>query len=473
VIAAQTADVLLVIVFLTAAGAKLADLSGTREAVVAFGAPARLSAALAAALVAAELTVAGLLLTSETATAGAAGALALLVLFSAAITLSLARGAAPECHCFGQLHSEPAGWKTLARNAGLAALAALVLAAALTGHRASAFAWVGGLDETGAVALGAGVAVAAVLVAATIACLSVLRSYGRVLVRLDRVEHLLAENGLSVEDDGDGQRFGLEPGTPAPAFPELAELLAPGLPIILLFTSPDCGPCRALLPEAAAWQIENRDVVTVAAAVEGNPAEVSAEAARNEFEHAIADESLDLYRRFGANGTPSGVLIESDGTIASWVASGAESIRSLVGYVLASPAEPGLPVGADLPPLELPALDGEHVRLDALHGRETLLVFWNPGCGYCRAMHDDLVGFERSVNREGPRLVVVSSGDAGSTREEDFRSLVLIDRDFTAGATLGATGTPSGLLLDAGGRVASKVAVGADAILELTRRAMS
>ena len=58
---------------------------------------------------------------------GALGALALLLLFVAGISINLARGKKPECHCFGQLHSAPAGWRTLARNGALAAIAGFVL----------------------------------------------------------------------------------------------------------------------------------------------------------------------------------------------------------------------------------------------------------------------------------------------------------------------------------------------------------
>ena len=82
---------------------------------------------------------------------------------------------------------------------------------------------------------------------------------------------------------------------------------------------------------------------------------------------------------------------------------------------------------------------------------------------------EDLVAWERSVNGDGPRLVVVSSGDAASTRDEDFHSLVLLDSEFAAAEVLGATGTPSGLLVDTAGHVASGVAVGANATLGLVR----
>jgi hypothetical protein len=44
---------------------------------------------------------------------------------------------------------------------------------------------------------------------------------------------------------------------------------------------------------------------------------------------------------------------------------------------------------------------------------------------------------------------------------------VVLDQGFTAGRAFGATGTPSAVLIDAQGRIASPVAVGAAAVLAL------
>ena len=140
------ASLVLAAVFAVAAVTKLTDRSGTREAVVAFGAPEWSAGTLALLLPLAELTVAGLLLFPETAAYGAIGALVLLAIFSVAIGVSLARGRAPDCHCFGQLHSAPASWKTLARNGVLAALAVVSLAGNIADDQASATAWLGDLE---------------------------------------------------------------------------------------------------------------------------------------------------------------------------------------------------------------------------------------------------------------------------------------------------------------------------------------
>src|SRR5215472_6392294 len=110
------ARVVLFVVFLVAGIAKLADLAGSRAALRDFGVPARLAEAFGLLLPLAELAVAVALLLPATAWWGALGALALLLLFVGGIGSNLARGRRPDCHCFGQLHSAPAGWPTLLRN---------------------------------------------------------------------------------------------------------------------------------------------------------------------------------------------------------------------------------------------------------------------------------------------------------------------------------------------------------------------
>src|SRR5439155_25163345 len=66
------------------------------------------------------------LISNSSASWGARGAAALLALFIAAISINLARGRRPDCHCFGQLSSSPVSAQTLVRNAVLLALAVLI-----------------------------------------------------------------------------------------------------------------------------------------------------------------------------------------------------------------------------------------------------------------------------------------------------------------------------------------------------------
>jgi uncharacterized membrane protein YphA (DoxX/SURF4 family) len=158
------ARLLLAAVFTLAGVAKLADREGSRQAIVDFGAPSAIAAPLGLLLPLAELVVAATLLPASTAWWGALGALTLLSVFVVGISINLARGRKPDCHCFGQLHSAPAGWKTLARNGALAAVAGFVLWGSYEGGAGpSAFAWLGALSTAQVLGLLGGVLVLALL----------------------------------------------------------------------------------------------------------------------------------------------------------------------------------------------------------------------------------------------------------------------------------------------------------------------
>ena len=257
-VVAALARLVLAVVLGLAGTMKLVDRSGTRTVLRDFGVPRALVPVAAIALPFAELVVAVLLVPASTAVIGGAAALTLLLAFTAALGAAVARGRAPACHCFGQLHSTPASWATVARNLVLSGVAVFGLAGALVAP-ASTLAWLG---DTRPVELALAVAACAVVGLAAggaFALFTLLRSYGRVLVRLERLEAAMGAAGFAVE----GARHGLEPGTQAPWFLAPAtsgagvsrdDLLAPELPVLLLFTSPHCGPCSEILPDAARWR---------------------------------------------------------------------------------------------------------------------------------------------------------------------------------------------------------------------------
>src|ERR1700733_14968252 len=118
---------LLAVVFAIAGIAKLSDLGGTRKTLADFGVPEFLARGAALLQPLFELACAAALIPSISAWWGAAGVLAMLLLFTGAIVVNMARGRTRDCHCFGQLHSERIGWKTIVRNASLSAVAALVV----------------------------------------------------------------------------------------------------------------------------------------------------------------------------------------------------------------------------------------------------------------------------------------------------------------------------------------------------------
>ena len=83
----------------------------------------------------------------------------------------------------------------------------------------------------------------------------------------------------------------------------------------------------------------------------------------------------------------------------------------------------------------------------------------------------DLKTWETETIGRDPRTVVIATGAADVNRQMGLRSLILLDDSFRVARSFGASGTPSAVLVDVDGKVASAVAVGADAILRLGRNA--
>jgi thiol-disulfide isomerase/thioredoxin len=482
------ARLLLAGVFALASVTKLGDLRGSRAAVAGFGVPERFASTLGTLLPVAELAIAVALLPAGSAREGALGAGVLLVVFVAAIARSMARGEAPDCHCFGQLHSEPAGRRTLARNLVLAAVATFVAAGGWSNAGPSAIAWIGRLGDPGTVALAAGLAIAGLAAFTAWALLAVLRQNGRLLLRIDELEARLDPSARRAPDL---PHLGLPLGDPAPAFSlaglygesvTLESLISADTPVLLLFTDPLCGPCNALMPQIATWQRELAGELTIAVLTSGSPHDNRAKVREHGVVSVWLDDGFTVYNAYRATGTPSAVLIDGQGRVASDVAGGAAAISELVARAARPPALPVVDqpaprsspprssVGSPVPAVELGDLAGKPVAL-TVPDRETLVLFWNPACGFCERMLDDVRAFERSSPPGAPRLVLISTGSPADNEKLALQAPIALDQGFAAGTAFGTTGTPSAVLVDRRGRVASELAVGAPAVMALASAA--
>lgn len=492
---------LLATVFAVAGLAKLADREGSRQAIINFGLPAILASPLALLLPLAELAVSAALIPTSTAFWGAVGALGLLLFFIGAISINLAHGRKPDCHCFGQLHSAPAGWGTLARNVALAAVAGLLVWQGLRGNTGPSIVdWVFTLSTVQFLGLLGGMAVLVLLALQWWFLIHLLRQNGRLLVRLEALEALVPGG---VAHSAPSSVEGLPVGARAPNFAlpgvhgetvTLDALRASDKPVLLLFTDPDCSPCAALLPDVGRWQTEHAGKLSIVLISRGTVEENRARSEEHGLPYVLLQEDREVAHIYKAHGTPSAVLIRPDGAIASPLATGAGAIEDLVTWAVEARApllpEPAsrnglcpkcgkhhpveeaaipatLEVGEPAPEIELEDLSGESVRLEDFRGKETLVLFWNPGCGFCQQMLPDLKQWERDRPEGAPELLVVSAGTKKANEALDLGSTVALDPKFSAGRAFGADGTPSAVLVDAGGRVASEVAIGAPAVLEL------
>jgi peroxiredoxin len=338
-----------------------------------------------------------------------------------------------------------------------------------------------------------------------------LRQNGRLLVRLEAVEATLAEGGSVLGPSQNGtpvhqEAEGLPVGSEAPQFSlsglhgetlTLNALRSSDKPVMLLFTDPGCGPCNAMLPEVGRWQEEHPHKLTLSLISRGQVEENKTKASEHGLSNVLLQNDWEVSESYEVRGTPSAVLISPDGKIASPVAGGVEGIRGLLSYAVgeraqlpmqphqpqtegqpcpncgkvhaAAPSVPAaLPLGETAPEVKLPDLEANTVELTKnFKGQQTLLVFWNPGCGFCQQMLADLREWEQNPPEEAPMLLVVSAGTEEANREQGLSSTVVLDQNFAVGRAFGASGTPSAVLVDAQGKVASDIAVGAPAVMEL------
>ena len=99
----------LALVFGVAAATKSIDRRAVTGVMRDFGLQGPLAAVGASALPVAEAAIVVGLLVSVSAWWALAPSVILIAVFIAAIAWSMVRGVSPDCHCFGQLHSQPVG----------------------------------------------------------------------------------------------------------------------------------------------------------------------------------------------------------------------------------------------------------------------------------------------------------------------------------------------------------------------------
>ncbi len=326
--AVSLSQLLLAVVFAVAAVAKLADRSGTRRAIEAFGVPSRLTTGGATLLPIAEIAIAAALVPAATARWSALAALALLVIFCIAIARTLRAGSAPDCNCFGGLTQTEVGRGTLIRNLLLGALAAFV---ALSGQSVSALRWVtvpAARDRPGIVFM------VACLAGLGWFCWQLLRQNGRLLLRLD------AEgSGTGAAVAGTKALPPLEPGTAAPRFGgrdlhgepvSLDSLLAPGRPVALFFTDPDCGACESALDAVARAQRDRADELTLAVISSGSIDRIEEKATQFGLDRVVPQDDNALFDAYRVYGVPGVVQIDEKGSLSRPADLGIDAVREVV-----------------------------------------------------------------------------------------------------------------------------------------------
>jgi uncharacterized membrane protein YphA (DoxX/SURF4 family) len=319
------ARVVLAAVFITAGVGKLIDLDGSRKAMRDFGVPESVADAFGLLLPIAELVIAVTLIFRPTAQWAALAAFVLLLAFIAGIANAMRKGEAPDCHCFGQIRSEPAGRGTLIRNGVLAVIALIVL---IDGGGPAIDTWVRGRSTGTAV----GILAAIVAVALAVAFWQQRKKNAQLTQRLAQAEA--------------NQRNKIAPGapvgTPAPETPlrnlddmpvSLAELRR-GRPQLLVFVSPGCGSCQELYPDLRRWQLGLQERIAVTLISGGHTEDNLYMREEHGLDDVLLQDNTEFVDAWHIRGTPTAILLDPDGRVASGPAESVFAIEPLVRAVL-------------------------------------------------------------------------------------------------------------------------------------------
>lgn len=475
--------ILLAGIFALAGAAKFADLKGSKKVMQDFGVPSSLAMTAAVGLSLLEIAIAAFLLPIETSWYAAIAAAGLLGLFAAQMAFQLAKGNAPDCHCFGQVYSEPVSKWSIIRNV-IFAVPAVALVASGRGVQGMALTD----PNLDVMQLAFGVVIVGLLVAAVAQLRKVARGQAEIMKRIEVIELVSRSEGHIHRDEAGHPNDGMPIGAVVAEFETkgldgktvtLANIRAEGLPVLFMYLSPSCRPCEALVPEVVGWQEELRGKLSFALITSGDEKDNRAKFG-DKFDLMLVQQERELSDLIGAKWTPTAVLMGSDGRIASHAAAGDVAIRELVGsinkddparefvfYTNGNGTAQTLKIGEVVPEIDVTDIAGRELTADVLKGKQTLVAFWSTGCGHCANMLPELREWDSSKGDGEPNLIIFSDGDEEMLKEFGLRSPVVLDEGHRTAGTLGMWGTPSAILVNEDGVIITETAIGAANIWSL------
>jgi peroxiredoxin len=183
-------------------------------------------------------------------------------------------------------------------------------------------------------------------------------------------------------------------------------------------------------------------------------------------ERAIALSVVGLGGWFGYQ------LLIQNGRLLARVEALEQRLVELTGRPVGDDERPSeLAVGSMAHDLALPSLSGETVTLSEWRGQRVLLIFFDPGCGFCLQMLPDLARLDPRPDDGRPVPLIISMGAAEVNRSlmdrHGVRVSVLLQEDDEVARLYRVEGTPMGYLVDEQGLIAGPLAIGAQEILRV------
>ena len=471
-------------VFCVAGMAKLFDPAGSEKAFADFGVPKSIAKTFVYLLPAIELLIAVSLLFVSTSWFAAIGASGILTIFTVAMLYQMAKGNAPDCHCFGQIHSEPVGRSSVLRNAAMIALAGFLV---VQGQSGQGFSLIRSDQDVLTVVLG--LTIVAMLSAGLMFLKRISDQQTQIMRRIELMELVARDGGTVEREEMSHPHEGLPIGAVVSDFAvpnlrgevfTLADVRADNKPTLFVFISPNCTPCKALIPEFEQWQTDLGGKVELVFVSSGKADENAEKFAGPVADSLLLQKDREFAELVKARWTPTAVLMDANGRIASHVAAGDTAIRALVGQVKNEDLSREFAyftngnghshttkIGESVPQFSVVDISGHEITSDYFRNKQTLVAFWSLTCGYCEQMIDDLREWDKTKGMDAPGLIVFSDGDDEANEILGLKSPVVTDAGHKTSAGFGMFGTPSAVLVNEEGKIVSETAVGASDIWSL------
>lgn len=155
-----------------------------------------------------------------------------------------------------------------------------------------------------------------------------------------------------------------------------------------------------------------------------------------------------------------------------------KALESQVQYLSRQPGtrKPGLQLGEPAPDFSLPDLQGAFHGLADFAGREIVVIFFEPQCGFCQELATQLAIRAADKTSDLRAIVLISGGTRDEMREFiadfGFRFPVLLKHGSDISERYQVRGTPSSYLIDSKGSVAAELAQGVHEIFSQLERSV-
>lgn len=460
-------------VFALAGVGKLLDRDGSLRSLKDFGVPSSFLGSAATILPIIELAVAIFFLFPETSWYAAIAASSLMAVFIAGMGYQMSKGNAPDCHCFGQIHSEPVSRSSTFRNVLFAILAVFLVLQGVNGQGLAIAETTGQIVQTLFLFIALLMFVAAILLAKKI-----YERQEQLMRRIDILDALSGDRPPQERDDAGDPSDGLPIGSPFPDMElrslsgkvvKFEHLLMRAKPLLFIFAGPDCEPCKGLFPDILKWKNELNDRFDIVLISRGKESDNKKEFGEFPPDDILLQEKREFAEKVYAKWTPTAIMVSAFGDVISHPITGDTAIRELLEKLqtadLTKPfvyfTNPAIhrviKIGNKVPAFELEDTKGNTINSDHLIGEQTLALALSRSCEHC---HDVLHTMQTWEKEGSPKMVIFADGDAEWFAEFGLKTPVIIDKQRRTSITFGLTGTPSAILVDENGVILTEAAIG-------------